>query len=130
MKQRRLHQERVREQKRLLLDMAERKKIKEMVKQTAEPSKNTKSIRDAERNKNLLLKFQTKDMLLVSKKKEAINKRNQEERDREWRLVNLIAKSQPDLRIKHDKQRLLQPTAAAKVRAELKKKEKPKKEGR
>jgi len=119
-KQRRLHQERVREQKRLLLDMAERKKTREMVQQTAEPSKTRKALRNSERNKNLLIKFQTKDMLLVSRKKEAMNKKEQEERDREWRMVNLIAKSQPDIHVKNDRQRLLQMTAAAKTRVELK----------
>lgn len=130
MKQKRVHQERVREQKRLLLEMAERKKLNEMVQKTTEPSKNRKAIRNSERNKNLLIKFQTKDMLLVSKRRKAINRRNQEERDREWRLVNLIAKSQPDIHIKDDKQRLLKPTAAAQKRAELKAKEKPRKQGR
>jgi len=127
-KQRRLHRERVREQKRLLLDMAERKKLKEMVQRTAEPSRTRKAIRNSERNKKLLIKFQTKDMLLVSKKREAVGRKEQEERDREWRMVNLIAKSQPHLHVKSDKQRLLQMTAAANTRAELnsRSREKPK----
>eukprot|EP01084_Bolivina_argentea_P129106 228082_1 len=124
LKQKKLHKERVKEQKRLLLDLAERKKLNELVEKTTKPNKNLKLIKDTERNKELLIKFRTKDMLLVTKKKQAINKKYQKERDREWRLVNLIAKSQPNINVKTDKERLLKQTASTKKRNELKSKEK------
>eukprot|EP01083_Nonionella_stella_P103699 296398_1 len=126
LKLQKLAKERVREQKRLLLELSEKKKLNELVEKTTKPSKNLKCIKNSERNKELLIKFRTKDMLLVSKKKEAINKKLQKERDRAWRMVNLIAKSQPDIKVTNDKQRLLKMTEAAKTRMELKSKEKSK----
>lgn len=130
LRQQKKYRERAREQKMLLLQLSERKKLNELVKKTEKPNKNLKVIKNNERNKKLLIKFRTKDMLLVDKKKEAINKKHQKERDREWKLVNLIAKSQPDIKVKNDKERLLGLTVAAKQRIELKSKEKSKKKSR
>merc|ERR1719189_755082 len=130
LKEQKKYRERAREQKMLLLQLSERKKLNELVKKTEKPNKNLKVIKNNERNKKLLIKFRTKDMLLVDKKKEAINKKHQKERDREWKLVNLIAKSQPDIKVKNDKERLLGLTVAAKQRIELKSKEKQKKKSR
>mmetsp|Transcript_69026 Transcript_69026/g.109634 ORF Transcript_69026/g.109634 Transcript_69026/m.109634 type:complete len:525 (-) Transcript_69026:144-1718(-) len=126
LRQQRLHRERVREQKRLLLELQERRKLNELVKKSKQSNKNLKGIHDAERNKELLIKFRTKDMLLVSKKKEAICKKQQEERERESRMCHLIAKSQPEITVKEDKDRLLKLTTATKKRLELKRKEKEK----
>merc|ERR1711933_334023 len=105
-------------------------KLNDLVKKTIKPNRNLKVMKNSERNKKLLMKFKTRDMLIVSKKKEAMNKKEQELRDREWRMVNLIAKSQPNIKATNDKQRLLKMTAATKKRIELKSKEKSTKKSR
>ena len=118
------YKRRLKESKKLLAQLAEQKKLNELVekqKLTQRKNRHIKIMKQHEKDQDLLIKFRTKDMLLVERKKNAINKLKDKEKNREWKLVNLIAKSQPDIKAKKDPSRLLKMTTATKKRTELKK---------
>ena len=107
--------------------MEAKKKMNELISNQTNMKKNESkhllSMKEKELNQKLLKKFRTKDMLIVTKRKHKIHQKQKMNEEREWKLFELIEKSQPVIKTKSDPQRLHKMTHSTKKRIEINKKE-------